>query len=56
VNVPRIRLAPHVVDFVRSQAPELRRRLGSALCELAAEKGDLKPLEGPLQEHCRLGP
>ena len=52
--MPRIRLAPQVIDFVRSQAPEPRRRLRQALRELAADNGDLKPLEGPLQEYCRL--
>lgn len=54
MSVRRIRLAPQVVDFVRSQAPAPRRRLRRALRELAADKGDLKPLEGPLQEYCRL--
>jgi len=52
--VRRVRLAPQVVDFVRSQAPEPRRRLRQALRELAAEKGDIQPLEGPLQDYCRL--
>jgi mRNA-degrading endonuclease RelE of RelBE toxin-antitoxin system len=52
--VPRVRLAAQVVDFVRSQAPEPRRRLRQALRALAAEEGDLKPLEGPLQDYCRL--
>lgn len=52
--MPRVRLAPQVVDFVRRQAPEPRRRLRQALRELTAEKGDLKPLEGPLQDYCRL--
>ena len=54
MSVPRIRLAPQVVEFVRSQAPEPRRRLRRALRALAADKGDLKPLEGPLQEYWRL--
>jgi mRNA interferase RelE/StbE len=52
--VPRILLAPQVVDFVRSQAPGPRRSLRRALRDLTAEKGDLKPLEGPLQDYCRL--
>ncbi len=50
----RIRLSAQVVEFVRSQAPEPRRRLRSALRALAREEGDLNPLEGPLQEYQRL--
>ena len=50
----RVRLSAQVVEFVRSQAPEPRRRLRSALRALAREEGDLKPLEGPLQEYQRL--
>ena len=50
----RVRLSAQVVEFVRSQAPEPRRRLRSALRALAREQGDLKPLEGPLQEYHRL--
>ena len=50
----RIRLSRQVVEFVRSQAPEPRRRLRSALRALTREEGDLQPLEGPLQEYHRL--
>ncbi len=50
----RVRLAPQVVDFVRRQAPEPRRHLRRALRDLAAEKGDVQPLEGPLEDYCRL--
>lgn len=50
----RVRLAPQVVDFVRSQAPGPRHQLRQSLRELAAEKGDIRPLEGPLQDYCRL--
>jgi len=52
--VTRVRVSRQVVDFVPSQAPEPRRRLRRALRELAAAKGDVKPLEGPLQDYCRL--
>jgi mRNA interferase RelE/StbE len=52
--VVRVRLAAQVVEFVRRQAPEPRRRLRQAIRELAAGRGDVKPLEGPLQEYCRL--
>ena len=50
----RVRLAPQVVEFVRRQAPEPRRRLRRALRDLAAGKGDVQPLEGPLEDYCRL--
>ena len=50
----KVRLAPQVVDFVRSQAPEPRRRLRRALRDLGRGTGDIKPLEGPLQDYSRL--
>lgn len=50
----RVRLSAQVVEFVRSQVSEPRRRLRSALNSLARDEGDLKPLEGPLQEYHRL--
>lgn len=50
----RVRLSAQVVEFVHSQAPEPRHRLRSALRGLARDEGDLKPLEGPLQEYHRL--
>jgi mRNA-degrading endonuclease RelE of RelBE toxin-antitoxin system len=50
----RVRLAAQVIDFVRSQAPEPRRRLRQALRDLAKEKGDLLALEAPLQDYHRL--
>jgi len=31
-----------------------RRQLRAALRDLAKGKGDIKPLEGPLQNYCRL--
>ena len=49
-----VRLSPQVVDFVRSLAPAPRRQLRLALRDLAKGKGDIKPLEGPLQDYCRL--
>jgi mRNA-degrading endonuclease RelE of RelBE toxin-antitoxin system len=49
----RVRLSAQVVEFVRSQAPEPRRRLRSALRALTREQGDLKPLEGPSQDYHR---
>lgn len=50
----RVRLAAQVVEFVRSQAPEPRRRLRTALRALTREEGDVKPLEGPLHDYHRL--
>lgn len=50
----RVRLSAQVVEFVRSQAPDPRRRLRNALRALTREEGDLKALEGPLQEYHRL--
>jgi mRNA-degrading endonuclease RelE of RelBE toxin-antitoxin system len=49
-----VRLAPQVVDFVRRLAPQPRRRLRLALRDLAKGKGDVKPLEGTVQDYCRL--
>lgn len=43
-----------VADFVRQLPPEPRRRLRGALRDLARERGDIKPLEGPLEDYCRL--
>jgi len=54
LSLLRIRLAPQVVDFIRSQAPEPRRRLRRAVSALATDEGDVKPLEGALQEYSRL--
>lgn len=50
----KVRLAPQVVDFVRSLAPEPRRRVRPALRDLEKGKGDVQALEGPLQDYCRL--
>ena len=50
----RVLLAQQVVDFVRRLPPEPRRRLRQALRELAHGKGDIKQVEGPLSDYCRL--
>jgi mRNA interferase RelE/StbE len=50
----RVRLAAQVIDFVRRQAPEPRRRLRQALRDLARERGDLLALEAPLEDYYRL--
>jgi mRNA-degrading endonuclease RelE of RelBE toxin-antitoxin system len=49
-----VRVAPQVADFVRRLAPEPRRKLRQALRDLGRGKGDVKALEGPLQDYCRL--
>ncbi len=49
-----VRIAPQVADFVRRLAPEPRRRLRQALRDLGNGKGDIRALEGPLQDYCRL--
>jgi mRNA-degrading endonuclease RelE of RelBE toxin-antitoxin system len=50
----RVRVAAQVADFVQRVAPEPRRRLRRALRDLERGKGDIKPLEGPLQDYFRL--
>jgi len=50
----KVELSEQVVDFVRRLPPDPRRRLRRALRDLAHERGDLKPLEGPLEDYCRL--
>lgn len=50
----RVRLAPQVVEFVRTQAPEPRRRLRRAIRGLVREEGDLQALEEPLHDYWRL--
>lgn len=50
----KVELSEQVVEFVRRLPPEPRRRLRRALRDLARERGDLKPLEGPLDGYCRL--
>ena len=51
----KVELSLQVVTFVRSQAPESRRRLRLALRRLLATgDGDIRALEGPLQGYHRL--
>ena len=50
----KVELSEQVVDFVRRLPPNPRQRLRRALRDLARERGDLKPLEGPLEGYCRL--
>jgi len=50
----RVEVSTQVADFVKRLPPEPRRLLRRALRDLAKEKGDIKPLEGPLDGYCRL--
>ena len=49
-----VRVAPRVEEFVKSRAPEPRQALRKAIKGLAAEQGDVKPLEGKLAGWNRL--
>jgi len=40
--------------FIRTLAPDPGKRLREALRELGHERGEIKRLEGPLKEYCRL--
>jgi len=50
----KVELEKQVVDFVRRCAPVPRRALRQAIRALAAERGDLRALEGPLEGYYRL--
>ncbi|MGH9380112.1 MAG: type II toxin-antitoxin system RelE family toxin [Thermoanaerobaculia bacterium] len=49
-----VEISEQVAEFVRRLPPEPRRRIRRALRDLARERGDIKPLEGPLEGYCRL--
>ena len=50
----RVELSVQVVRFVGRQAPEPRRALRAGLRALEREQGDIKALQGPLENYCRL--
>ncbi len=50
----KIRVATQVEAFVKSLAPDPRRRLRLAIKGLADGRGDIKSLEGNLAGYCRL--
>jgi mRNA-degrading endonuclease RelE of RelBE toxin-antitoxin system len=52
--VMRVELSEQVVRFVAKRAPEPRRMLRAALRGLAGEHGDIRALEGPLEDYHRL--
>jgi mRNA-degrading endonuclease RelE of RelBE toxin-antitoxin system len=49
-----VHVSPQVVAFVKSLAPEPRRKLTQAIKALAGDPGDVKRLEGKLEECSRL--
>lgn len=50
----KIRVEAQVEAFVKSLAPDPRRRLRLAIRALAEGRGDIKSLEGTLAGYCRL--
>ncbi len=50
----RVHVSPQVVAFVKSLAPEPRRRLTRSIKALAGNHGDVKCLEGKLEGFSRL--
>lgn len=50
----RVSVESQVESFVRSLAPEPRRRLTMAIKELARNRGDVQRLEGRLEVYSRL--
>ena len=50
----QVRLSPQVVSFLKSLAPEPRRRVRDALRGLQLGKGDIRALEQELTGFCRL--
>ncbi len=50
----RVEISEQVAEFVRKLAPDPRKALRSALHNLERERGDIKALEGPLKNCCRL--
>jgi len=49
-----VQLAPQVVSFLRTQAPDTRRRLRLAIRALEHDRGDIQPLEGALDGYHRV--
>lgn len=50
----RVEISAQVAEFVRTRAPAPRKAIRAALRRLEQEGGDLKALEGPLRNYCRL--
>jgi mRNA-degrading endonuclease RelE of RelBE toxin-antitoxin system len=50
----KVRVEEQVEAFVKSLAPDPRKRLRVAIKGLADGRGDIKSLEGNLADYCRL--
>jgi mRNA-degrading endonuclease RelE of RelBE toxin-antitoxin system len=50
----KVRVEEQVEAFVKSLAPDPRKRLRLAIKGLADGRGDIKSLEGSLADYCRL--
>ncbi len=50
----KVEIEEQVFQFVRSCAPEPRKKLRTALRGLNREQGDIRALEGPLRDYYRL--
>ena len=50
----KVRVAPQVEAFIKSRAPEPRKRLTRAVKALSRQVGNIRPLEGPLADYSRL--
>ncbi len=50
----RVRVSAQVEGLVKSLAPDPRKRLRQAIKDLAADRGDIQPLEGKLADYSRL--
>jgi mRNA-degrading endonuclease RelE of RelBE toxin-antitoxin system len=50
----KVCVSQQVVDFVKSLAPEPRRKLTRGIKGLANNLGDIRRLEGKLEGYCRL--
>jgi len=50
----KVRVSEQIETFVKSLAPDPRKRLRMAIKGLAENRGDIRPLEGPLASYGRL--
>lgn len=50
----KVELTAQVIRFIRSQPPEPRRTLRSALRQMEQERGDIRPLQEDLEGFYRL--
>ena len=50
----KVDVSPQVVGFVKSLAPDPRRKLTQAIKSLAGDRGEIKRIEGRLEGYSRL--